>query len=259
MPCLQVLSAIFLSMNSAPQLAFAQLAKPVFLKQRGGRGWGATRRGCFAVDATGCPTLAGSLRRQEVQGGLGGGKTWQRHQACRTLLTRSRQLNARALVALPPAAAAADNQLFPAWAFSLAQVRSLRLVSACSGSLGCQAPWPLLLWPPAALAACCPVGSLPPHGLRSVAFTASGLSSRYARSSPSCPSPQWSQSCGASLSTGCVAQRLLVHIQAVLPGRTRDVCVCVWRNGAPSPRLVGGLRCKRDQGSVCVPACLPLD
>lgn len=31
----QVLSAIFLSMNSAPQLAFAQLAKPVFLKQRG--------------------------------------------------------------------------------------------------------------------------------------------------------------------------------------------------------------------------------
>ena len=32
---LQVLSAIFLSMNSAPQLAFAQLAKPVFLKQRG--------------------------------------------------------------------------------------------------------------------------------------------------------------------------------------------------------------------------------
>lgn len=31
---LLVLTAIFLSMNSAPQLAFAQLAKPVFLKQR---------------------------------------------------------------------------------------------------------------------------------------------------------------------------------------------------------------------------------
>jgi hypothetical protein len=31
---ISVLSAIFLSMNSAPQLAFAQLAKPVFLKQR---------------------------------------------------------------------------------------------------------------------------------------------------------------------------------------------------------------------------------